>query len=180
MNYQSIRNKGEMEEMAEGTRLSVLYYIWWKKHVFRPSDSRYNISPKIYTYTFFIHITYVWPHIGIFISQSVSRGHLKGHRLCRIRVRLMYAEPRRSVIASWLAAILPVENIQYMRPIILFHPSEAEKQPYYPPLMKPDRSISVQCCFQIVNTLSIESPILYFTDFADWWCQMKFFSAVLD
>lgn len=49
----------------------------------------------------------------------------------------MYAEPqdedKRPVIAS--AATVP--GIQYAGPIISGRTSEAEKQPYYPPLMKP-------------------------------------------
>lgn len=93
-------------------------------------------------YTFFIRVTYVHPHIGIFIRQSVSQGRLKGHRRSKTRVRLMYAEPAKGpLLLRSPSAILPVRYIQYAGPIILYCTSEAEKQPYYPMLMKLRRSV---------------------------------------
>lgn len=92
-------------------------------------------------YTSFMLVTYVQPHIGIFIRQSVFRGRLKGRGRRRTRVGLMYAEPqdedKRPVIASAAGGPATGPGIQYAGPIISDRTSEAEKQPYYPPLMKP-------------------------------------------
>lgn len=72
-------------------------------------------------YTFFIRVTYVQPHIGIFISQSVSAGSLQrptGGRgsfsdVCRAKVRYCVARCPTAVLPVGLISNMGVPRSSY-------------------------------------------------------------------